>query len=57
MGKLRNLTGRIPASDLFWLAGAALVAAGAGMIYLPAGLIVGGLFLVAVGVGSVTRAR
>jgi hypothetical protein len=33
--------------DLAGLAGCGLVSAGAGMIYPPAGLIVGGLFLMA----------
>lgn len=55
--KLRNILSRIPASDAFWLAGAVLVAVGAGLERLSAGLIVGGAFLLAVGVGSVTRAR
>lgn len=54
---LKNIIGRIPASDVFWLAGAVLVAVGAGIERLSAGLIVGGILLLAVGVGSVTRAR
>jgi hypothetical protein len=54
---LRHLIERIPASDVFWLAGAGLVAAGAGLERLSAGLVVGGIFLLVLGVGSVTRAR
>lgn len=48
---------RLPASDLFWLAGAGLVSAGAGLERVSAGLIIGGLFLLVLGIGSVTRAR
>jgi hypothetical protein len=55
--KLTNILSRVPASDAFWLAGAVLVAVGAGIERLSAGLIVGGILLLAVGVGSVTRAR
>lgn len=55
--KLRNLIGLIPPSDLFWLAGAGLVSAGAALERLSAGLVVAGVLLLAVGVGSVTRAR
>jgi hypothetical protein len=55
--KLRTLIAKVPASDVFWLAGAGLVAAGAGLERLSAGLIVGGAFLLAIGVGSVKRAR
>lgn len=33
--------------DLILIGGAALVAVGAGMIYLPAGLIVGGVLVIA----------
>lgn len=35
------------AADLIMVAGAAAVAIGAGMVYLPAGLIVGGMLAVA----------
>jgi hypothetical protein len=46
------------APDLFTLAGGLLVAVGAGLIALPAGLIVGGLFLGAFGIAhDLARAR
>lgn len=42
-GSLGDLQDRF--IDVFGIAGAVTVAAGAGMIYLPAGVIVAGLFL------------
>ena len=42
------------AADLIMVAGAAAVAIGAGMVYLPAGLIVGGMLAMA---GAVLNSR
>ena len=46
MKKLKNALAR-NATDLVLLAGAAAIAVGAGMIYLPAGLIIGGVLAIA----------
>ena len=46
MGNLRRALAKY-ATDLVMLAGGALIAVGAGMIYLPAGLIAAGLLAVA----------
>lgn len=46
MKKLKNALAR-NATDLVLLAGAAAIAVGAGMIYLPAGLIIGGALAIA----------
>jgi hypothetical protein len=45
---------RLPARDIAGLAGAALIAFGAGMIYQPAGFIVAGVLLL---VGAMLDAR
>ena len=47
---------RVPAGDLFWLAGAGLVAGGAALERLSAGLIVAGLLVLVLAIGA-TRAR
>ena len=46
MKKLKKALGRY-AADLILAAGATAVAVGAGLIYLPAGLIAGGLLAIA----------
>ena len=46
MRKLKKALGRY-AADLILVAGAAAVAVGAGMVYLPAGLIAGGVLAMA----------
>ena len=46
MRKLKNALAR-NATDLTLLVGAAAIAVGAGMIYLPAGLIIGGMLAIA----------
>ena len=46
MRKLKKALGRY-AADLILVAGAAAVAVGAGMVYLPAGLIPGGVLAMA----------
>jgi hypothetical protein len=46
----------VPAGDLFWLAGAGLVAGGAALERLSAGLIVAGLLVLVLAIGA-TRAR
>jgi hypothetical protein len=47
---------RLPGNDVFWLAGAGLVASGAALERLSAGLIVAGVLLLIVAIGG-ERAR
>jgi len=42
----------VPAADLYWVAGAGLVAAGAALERLSAGLIVAGLLVLVLAVGG-----
>lgn len=42
-------------TDLCAMTGAGLITYGAGLVYLPAGYITGGLFLLAIGIGAALR--
>jgi hypothetical protein len=52
--KLARAAGRFRVSvdDVFWLIGAGLAAAGAALIYLPAGLLVAGALFLLLSIGG-----